>query len=35
LPSPEGNFFMVLRMYGPKGPLLDGTWKGPQLQLAD
>jgi hypothetical protein len=30
LPTPSsGNFFMVLRMYGPEGALADGTWKPP------
>jgi hypothetical protein len=31
LPTPEnGNFYMVLRMYGPQGTLLDGSWEAPQ-----
>ena len=30
LPTPpSGNFFMVLRMYGPEGSLADGTWRQP------
>ena len=34
LPSPAaGPYYMVLRMYGPKGSLKDGTWKAPQPQL--
>lgn len=31
LPTPKGLFFMVSRMYGPKQPLIDGTWKDPPL----
>lgn len=35
LPTPaRGNFYMVLRMYGPQGALLDGTWKAPQPIIA-
>jgi hypothetical protein len=30
LPTPNGPFFMVIRMYGPQGSVLDGTWKQPQ-----
>ena len=30
LPTPpSGNFFMVLRMYGPAGALAEGTWRMP------
>jgi hypothetical protein len=30
LPTPDkGPYYMVLRMYGPKGTLADGTWKTP------
>ncbi len=31
LPAPKGPFFMASRMYGPKQPLIDGTWKEPKL----
>lgn len=31
LPTPKGPFFMASRMYGPKQPLIDGTWKEPKL----
>ncbi len=31
LPTPRGPFFMVSRMYGPKQPLIDGTWTDPPL----
>lgn len=31
LPTPQkGPFFMVLRMYGPQGPLAAGSWQAPQ-----
>lgn len=33
LPSPDGPFYMVLRMYGPQGSLADGTWVAPQPRL--
>lgn len=31
LPSPSGPFFMVMRCYYPKRPVIDGTWKPPAL----
>jgi hypothetical protein len=31
LPAPAGPFFFVARLYGPKNPVLKGTWKLPQL----
>jgi hypothetical protein len=31
LPTPNGPFFLASRYYGPKQPLIDGTWKGPLL----
>jgi hypothetical protein len=31
LPTPYANFYLVARMYGPKKPLLDGTWSQPSL----
>ena len=31
LPTPQGPFFLVSRMYGPEQPLIDGTWKEPPL----
>lgn len=35
LPTPpSGNFYMILRMYGPEGALADGTWKQPQPTAA-
>jgi hypothetical protein len=27
LPTPDGNFYMLLRLYWPKKEALDGTWK--------
>ena len=32
LPAPEGPFWPVLRTYGPGKPLLDKTWKLPQVK---
>ena len=34
LPAPEGNMFMVLRMYGPEKQIIDGSWKSPPVELA-
>jgi hypothetical protein len=34
LPSPAGDFRVVLRTYLPETPILDGSWKIPPLQLA-
>jgi hypothetical protein len=34
LPAPEGNLFMVLRMYGPEKQIVDGSWKSPPVELA-
>jgi hypothetical protein len=31
LPAPAGPFFFVARLYGPKGPVLKGTWRLPRL----
>ncbi len=33
LPAPEGNFYAVLRMYGPEKQILDGSWKSPPVEL--
>ncbi len=33
LPAPEGNLFMVLRMYGPEKQIIDGSWKSPPVEL--
>jgi len=29
LPAPDGPFYMVMRLYGPKAAALDGTWTPP------
>ena len=33
LPSPAGNFVLVLRTYVPKKAVLDKRWQMPPLQL--
>ncbi len=35
LPAPAGPFTLVLRVYGPKPELLDGTWQLPPLEVVD
>jgi hypothetical protein len=36
LPSPkEGNFYLVMRTYGPGQPILDQTWEPPAIRLID
>lgn len=32
LPSPEGNFWMILRMYGPKPSVLRGSYAPPAVE---
>jgi hypothetical protein len=32
LPAPAGPFSLVLRVYGPKRELLDGTWAPPAVR---
>jgi hypothetical protein len=34
LPSPEGSFFVVMRLYWPKPDAIDGTWKAGPLERA-
>ncbi|MFC1799777.1 DUF1254 domain-containing protein [Candidatus Eisenbacteria bacterium] len=34
LPAPDGPFYMVMRLYGPKPEALEGDWTPPVLQLA-
>ncbi|MGE3875739.1 MAG: DUF1254 domain-containing protein [Parvibaculaceae bacterium] len=35
LPTPaSGNYYMILRMYGPEGAPSDGKWQSPQPRLA-
>ena len=33
LPAPEGNFYLIMRIYMPKKSVLDGTWKPPAVKL--
>ncbi len=33
LPTPDGNFFLVMRMYAPKEPIINKTWPRPQPAL--
>jgi hypothetical protein len=35
LPAPDGPFYLVLRLYGPQQPLLDGDWAIPPVQRVD
>jgi hypothetical protein len=32
LPAPAGNFRLILRLYGPKATVLDGTWVPPAIE---
>jgi len=31
LPAPRGSFYIVLRLYIPDTPALDGTWMPPPI----
>ena len=31
LPAPNGLFYTVLRLYGPKDEVLSGKWKAPKM----
>jgi hypothetical protein len=35
LPTPEGRFYLALRMYWPKSDALDGTWDPPPVIRVD
>jgi hypothetical protein len=35
LPAPDAPFYVILRTYGPKPGLLDGSYKIPPIQLAN
>jgi hypothetical protein len=35
LPAPDGPFYMVLRLYGPKSNALESKWKPPILRKAE
>jgi len=32
LPAPNGPFYLVMRLYGPEAPALEGKWAPPQVQ---
>ena len=32
LPSPEGTFYLALRIYWPEQAALDGTWQPPAVE---
>lgn len=34
LPAPDGQFYMLMRLYWPKKDILDGTWKQPMVKKA-
>jgi hypothetical protein len=34
LPAPaKGDFYLILRMYGPDKQIIDGSWKSPPPEL--
>jgi hypothetical protein len=33
LPTPDGPFYMVIRLYGPRAQLLSANWTPPELDL--
>jgi hypothetical protein len=35
LPAPQGEFNLALRLYHPKQPILNGTWKPPAVKKAE
>ena len=35
LPAPDGPFYMVLRLYGPKPEVLDGSWTPPKPAVVE
>jgi len=35
LPAPDGPFYMVLRLHGPKPAALEGKWTPPGLQKVE
>jgi hypothetical protein len=34
LPTPDGKFYLILRMYWPKSATLDGSWNPPPVRKA-
>ena len=35
LPAPEGDFYMLMRLYGPSNKVLDNQWTPPAIQKMD
>jgi hypothetical protein len=35
LPAPQGPFYVVLRLYGPREPVIDGKWTPPPVKRVD
>jgi hypothetical protein len=35
LPSPDGPFYVVMRLYWPKEEALNGTWQPPALMMVE
>ena len=35
LPSPDGPFYMLLRLYGPKTDFFNGSWEVPEIKRID
>jgi hypothetical protein len=35
LPAPQGPFWLVLRTYGPKKAIVDGSWKLPKVNKVE
>lgn len=35
LPAPRADFYMILRLYNPKGSVLDLSWKLPKIERKD
>jgi hypothetical protein len=35
LPSPDGPFYLVIRLYGPETKALEGKWTPPKVKKAD
>jgi hypothetical protein len=34
LPAPEGEYVIVVRVYGPEPDAINGKWKLPTLQIS-
>ena len=35
LPAPDGEFYMIMRLYWPKPEALDGSWTVPPVKRAE